>query len=95
MVDVRLNRPAVLTGLTRAASLIGSFGTTDRNFAEVVFGDGCPQGRLPFDLPRSHAAVEASRTDVPFDTASPLFSHGHGLDYPAPHRDVGALGPAN
>ena len=37
------------------------------------------RGRLPFDLPRSMAAVEASREDVPFDTADPLFRFGHGL----------------
>ncbi|WP_402468156.1 hypothetical protein [Isoptericola aurantiacus] len=38
-----------------------------------------PRGRLPFDLPRSTAAVEASREDVPFDTIDPLFRCGHGL----------------
>jgi beta-glucosidase len=27
------------------------------------------------------AAVEASRPDVPFDTADPLFRFGHGLRY--------------
>ena len=27
----------------------------------------------------SAAAVEASRSDVPFDTADPLFRFGHGL----------------
>ena len=30
----------------------------------------------------SMAAVEASRPDVPFDTADPLFRFGHGLRYP-------------
>jgi beta-glucosidase len=25
--------------------------------------------------------VEASRSDVPFDTADPLFTFGHGLRY--------------
>jgi beta-glucosidase len=33
-------------------------------------------GRLPFDLPSSQAHVEASRTDVAFDTESPLFTRG-------------------
>jgi beta-glucosidase len=36
-------------------------------------------GTLPFDLPRSMAAVQASREDVPFDTVDPLYPHGHGL----------------
>ncbi|MGW9631547.1 hypothetical protein ACWGST_12665 [Agromyces sp. NPDC055520] len=30
----------------------------------------------------SMAAIEASRPDVPFDTADPLFRFGHGLSYP-------------
>ncbi|NUU24246.1 MAG: glycoside hydrolase family 3 protein [Streptomycetaceae bacterium] len=81
VLDVRLERPAILTQLTGAAALIGSYGTEDREFVEVVFGDGEPLGSLPFDLPRSMAAVEAGRTDVPFDTADPLFRFGHGLRY--------------
>ena len=38
-------------------------------------------GKLPFDLPRSMAAVEASKEDVPFDTENPVFKFGHGLSY--------------
>jgi beta-glucosidase len=30
------------------------------------------------------AAVVASRSDVPFDTADPLFRFGHGLSYAMP-----------
>ena len=41
-----------------------------------------PGGSLPFDLPRSDAAVAASRSDVAFDTADPVFRFGHGLRYP-------------
>jgi beta-glucosidase len=32
------------------------------------------------------AAVEASRSDVPFDTADPLFRFGDGLSYPSSPR---------
>ena len=46
---------------------------------DVLTGAAEPKGRLPFDLPRSTAAVEASRPDVPFDTVDPLFRFGHGL----------------
>jgi beta-glucosidase len=46
-----------------------------------VFGATQPEGSLPTDLPRSMAAVEASRSDVPFDTAGPVFKFGHGLRY--------------
>ena len=50
-------------------------------YLDVVFGAAQPGGSLPFDLPQSMAAVEASRSDVPFDTADPLFTFGHGLRY--------------
>ena len=45
----------------------------------MLFGDARPEGRLPFDLPSSMRAVEDSRSDVPYDTAEPLFRFGHGL----------------
>jgi beta-glucosidase len=83
IVDVYLDRPAVLTDLARdAAAVLGSYGSSDEAFLDIVFGAAQPAGSLPFDLPRSMAAVEASRSDVPFDTADPLFRFGHGLHYP-------------
>ena len=80
IVDVYLDRPAVLTDLVpQAAAVLGSYGSSDEAFLDVVFGAAKPAGSLPFDLPCSMAAVEASRSDVPYDTADPLFSFGHGL----------------
>jgi beta-glucosidase len=82
IVDVYLDRPAVLTDLAgQAAALLGSYGSSDEAFLDGVFGVAQPEGSLPFDLPRSMAAVEASRSDVPFDTADPIFRFGHGLRY--------------
>jgi beta-glucosidase len=82
IVDVYLDRPAVLTDLVpQAAAVLGSYGSSDEAFLDVVFGAALPAGSLPFDLPRSMAAVEASRSDVPYDTADPLFRFGHGLRY--------------
>ncbi|WP_380281519.1 glycoside hydrolase family 3 protein [Kitasatospora purpeofusca] len=82
VVDVYLDRPAILTGLAgHAASLTVNFGAAQEAFAKVLFGEERPQGSLPFDLPSSMAAVEASRSDVPFDTADPLFRFGYGLRY--------------
>jgi beta-glucosidase len=82
IVDVYLDRPAVLSHLADpAAALFGSYGSGDEAFLDVVFGDAEPEGSLPFDLPRSMAAVIASRSDVPFDTADPVFRFGHGLRY--------------
>ncbi|MEU1284266.1 hypothetical protein [Kitasatospora sp. NPDC005856] len=42
-----------------------------------MFGRGPMTGSLPFDLPRSDAAVDAAREDVPFDTEDPLLRFGH------------------
>ena len=83
IVGVYLDRPAVLTHLIEdAAALLVGFGSTEQAFLNVVFGRARPEGRLPFDLPRSDAAVAASRSDVAFDTQDPLFRFGHGLRYP-------------
>jgi beta-glucosidase len=82
IVDVYLDRPAVLTDLAgEAAALLGSYGSSDEAFLDIVFGGAQPEGSLPFDLPRSMAAVEAGRSDVPFDTADPVFRFGDGLRY--------------
>lgn len=84
IVDIYLDRPAVIPELAAgAAALLGNFGASVDAFLDVVFGtDGWgPEGRLPFDLPRSMAAVEAQRADVPFDTVDPVFRYGDGLGY--------------
>jgi beta-glucosidase len=82
IIDIYLDRPAVLTDLAdQAAALLGSYGSSDEAFLDIVFGAARPEGSLPFDMPRSMAAVETSRSDVPFDTADPLFRFGYGLRY--------------
>ena len=82
VIDVYLERPAVLTPLvTTAVAIIGDYGIEEDALLEVLFGDAEPQGALPFDLPRSMAAVVASHSDAPFDTEDPLFHFGHGLRY--------------
>ncbi|GAA1996939.1 glycoside hydrolase family 3 protein [Microbacterium pumilum] len=85
IVVVFLDRPAILTPLIPlAATLLGDFGANDGAVLDVLFGKQEPRGRLPFDLPRSEAAVVASAADVPFDTANPLFTFGHGLSFDRP-----------
>ncbi len=82
VLDVRLERPAVLTPLAdRVAALVASYGTCDRAFLDVVFGECEPEGALPFELPSSMGEVEQSMPDVPDDTSSPLFETGHGLRF--------------
>lgn len=81
VVDVLVDRPAILTEIAdAAASVTVNWGASAEALLDVLTGAAAPKGRLPFDLPRSMAAVEASRPDVPFDTADPLFRFGHGLD---------------
>ena len=80
VVDVFLDRPAILGPLTAvAAAVVANWGVSSEALLDVLTGAAVAQGRLPFDVPRSMAAVEASRPDVPFDTEDPLFRFGHGL----------------
>lgn len=82
VVDVFADRPAILEPIVEAATAVTvNWGTSADALLDVLTGRFAPQGRLPFDLPRSMAAVEASRPDVPFDTAEPLFRFGDGLGY--------------
>ncbi|MET0885205.1 MAG: glycoside hydrolase family 3 N-terminal domain-containing protein [Mycetocola sp.] len=82
VVDVNLDRPAILAPLLEIASAVtANFGASPEAFARVIFGAAEPQGRLPFDIPSSMSAVEASRSDVPFDTADPTFHFGDGLQF--------------
>lgn len=82
VIDIYLDRPAVLGGLEESArAVLADYGASDEAVLRVLFGERGPQGSLPFDLPRSDAAVAASRTDVAFDTEDPTFRFGHGLRY--------------
>ncbi|GAA1834689.1 glycoside hydrolase family 3 protein [Microlunatus capsulatus] len=80
VVDLYLDRPAVVPELAgAAAALLVDYGASDDALVDVLLGRAQARGRLPFDLPSSVEAVEASRSDVPFDTADPLFRFGDGL----------------
>ncbi|GAA1391470.1 glycoside hydrolase family 3 protein [Luteococcus peritonei] len=80
VLDVSLDRPAILTPLVETTSaLTVSFGVSDTAWLDAVTGRVPACGRLPFQLPRSMEAVRASREDVPGDTADPLFEYGFGL----------------
>ncbi|BCW58613.1 glycoside hydrolase family 3 N-terminal domain-containing protein [Arthrobacter sp. StoSoilB20] len=80
IVDIYLDRPAIIPEIVhRAAAVVANYGASDEALLDVLFGRRTARGRLPFDLPSSTRAVEASRADVPFDTDAPLFRFGHGL----------------
>ncbi len=79
VVDVVLDRPAVLTPILPVAdAVVGSYGTSDDALLDALTGRIPPRGRLPFDLPRSMDQVRAHPEDVPgYD--DPLFRFGDGL----------------
>lgn len=80
VVDVFLDRPAILEPVVDlAAGVVANWGAHSRAVLDVLSGAFPASGQLPFDIPRSMAAVQASREDVPFDTADPLYRFGHGL----------------
>ncbi|MEV4686940.1 glycoside hydrolase family 3 C-terminal domain-containing protein [Microbacterium sp. LWH3-1.2] len=80
IVDVFLDRPAILGPIVEvAAAVAANWGAGADALLDVLTGAAPATGKLPFDVPGSMAAVEASRPDVPFDTADPLFRFGHGL----------------
>lgn len=82
VIDVILDRPAVLTPLVPIASaIVGSYGSNDHALVDALTEVHEPVGRLPFDLPRSMDQVRAHPEDVPgYD--DPLYPFGHGLGLP-------------
>ncbi|KAI0097781.1 glycoside hydrolase family 3 protein [Hypoxylon sp. NC0597] len=90
IVDMMLDRPAAVPEVADGAvAMLASFGSSSEAFLDVVFGIYDPEGKLPYDLPRSNAAVEAGMEDVPFDTGDPVFKFGHGLRYADRCGDAG------
>lgn len=82
IVDLYLDRPAVVPEIAEnAAALLCSYGSNLNAFLDIVLGSAKPQGKLPFDLPRSMDAVQNSREDAAYDTENPVFKFGHGLTY--------------
>ena len=82
IVTVYLDRPAILTNVRdKAAAILGNFGVSDVALFDVLTGKAKPLGKLPFELPSSMAEVAAQLSDVPHDTAHPLYPVFFGLAY--------------
>jgi len=82
IVTVYLDRPAILTNIVdKSAAIVGNFGVNDDALLDVLTGKAKPGGKLPFELPSSMAEVLAQKSDVPHDTAHPLYAYGFGLSY--------------
>jgi beta-glucosidase len=80
IVVVFLDRPAILTNVKdRASVLIGDFGVSDAVLLNVLAGGAKAEGRLPFELPSSMAAVKAQASDKPHDSDKPLYPFGYAL----------------
>ena len=79
---LHLERAAVIPELLEAcAAVVAVFGSSDEAVLDVLFARSEPEGRLPFQLPSSMAAVRAQKPDVPGDSQDALFGFGHGLSY--------------
>ena len=82
IATIYLERPAILTPLkAKARALIANFGVSDAALIDVLVGRARPEGKLPFELPSSMEAVQAQRSDVPHDSARPLYPFGFGRSY--------------
>lgn len=82
VVTVYLDRPAILGNVRdKASAIVANFGVGDGALFDVLTGKAKPQGRLPFELPSSMAEVQVQKSDVPYDTAHPLYKFGYGLAY--------------
>ncbi|KAJ5379576.1 hypothetical protein N7509_012695 [Penicillium cosmopolitanum] len=82
IVDIYMDRPAIIPEIVdQATAVLVSYGSSPDAFLDIIFNVYQPEGRLPFDIPSSMEAVQQSRSDVPYDTADPLFRFGHGLTY--------------
>jgi len=80
IVSVYLDRPAVLTNvLPLADAIVANFGVSDEALLDVLAGRSAAEGRLPFELPSSDAAVDDQDPAVPDDSAQPLFERGFGI----------------
>ena len=74
---VRMTRPTILSPiLDDVAILLADFGASDEAVIAVLTGAVAPEGRLPFELPRSMDSVQHSRPDVADDTGDALFPQG-------------------
>jgi beta-glucosidase len=92
VIDLYLDRPAILGTLAQdATAVVVNYGCAEEALLDVLFGAATPQGSLPFELPRSMAAVRSSRPDLPSDTEDPLFPYGFGLSYAEPEDSPRAL----
>ena len=86
IVVIYLDRAAVIPEIADASTgLVAVFGVSDEALFLALTGQVPPQGRLPFQLPRSMDEVLAGRPDVPQESSNPLYPFGHGVRLTPPN----------
>jgi beta-glucosidase len=79
---VYLDRPAIVAPvIEQASAVLVDFGASDEAVLAVIQGKAAPEGRLPFELPKTMDAVRAQRPDLPHDSIAPEFPIHFGLSY--------------
>ncbi|MFW5470843.1 glycoside hydrolase family 3 N-terminal domain-containing protein [Knoellia sp. CPCC 206435] len=87
VLQVYFRQPFVMdeaSGLRDAGAVVAGFGISDTALLDVLSGKVAPQGRLPFALAGTRAAIEEQKADLPgYDETSDgaLYPFGHGLTY--------------
>ena len=80
ILAIFLDRAAILTQVQDMTDVIlANFGASDAAVLDVALGKAQPRGSLPFELPRSMAAVDAQDPGISDDSGDPLYAFGAGL----------------
>lgn len=95
VLHVYFRQPFVMdkaSGLQDAGAILAGFGVNDNALMDVLSGQFNPQGKMPFALAGTRAAIEEQFSDLPgYEETSDgaLFPFGYGLNY-APDLAVAA-----
>ncbi len=87
VLDVYFRQPFVLdeaSGLRDAGAVVATFGRSDEALLDVLSDEFAPQGRMPFALAGTRAAIEEQASDLPgYEETEDgaLFPFGYGLTY--------------
>lgn len=87
VLNIYFRQPYVIddaSGLKKAGAILANFGMSDQALMDVLTGKVSPQGRMPFALPKTRAAVEEQKSDLPGYSETKdgaLYDYGHGLTY--------------
>ena len=85
ILAIRFRQPFVLdeaSGLREAGAILATFGASDATLMDVLTSKHSPDGKLPFALAETAAAILRQDSDAPgYSEEDTLFPFGHGLRY--------------